>query len=81
MTDQELMNNYLLILKSCVEVYVHGTLESSNQEVRKALNFGLNEILNNQANTYDKMVENNWYKVNNVNASDISKVLNKVQKN
>ena len=34
MNDKELLDNYLLILKSTVEVYVHGTLESSNENVK-----------------------------------------------
>jgi hypothetical protein len=34
MNNQLLLENYLLILKSTVEVYVHGTLESSNEKVR-----------------------------------------------
>ena len=81
MNDQELMDNYLLLLKSCVEVYVHGTLESSNKKIRELLKCGLDETMNNQANTYDKMTECGWYKVNNVKESDISKVLNKVCSN
>ena len=31
MTDKLLMENYLMILKSTVEVYVNGTLESSKR--------------------------------------------------
>ena len=41
MNDQLLMDNYLLILKSTMEVYVHGTLESSNEEIRELLKEGL----------------------------------------
>ena len=45
MNDQLLIDNYLLILKSTVEVYVHGTLESSNASVRNILKENLNEIM------------------------------------
>ena len=45
MTDQYLLDSYLLLLKSTVEVYVHGTLESSNKEVRNLLNKFLNNTL------------------------------------
>ena len=55
MNDQVLMDNYLLILKSTVEVYVHGTLESSNSDVRNLLKEGLDETMYNQAMVYDKM--------------------------
>ena len=42
MTDKLLLESYLLILKSTVEVYVHGTLESSNKNVHNLLNKSLN---------------------------------------
>lgn len=81
MTDQILMDNYLLILKSTVEVYVHGTLESSNQEIRELLNNNLNETLQSQASTYDKMTNYGWYNTNNVETTKISETLNKIQNN
>ena len=79
MDNKLCMENYLLILKSTVEVYVHGTLESSNGDVRTLLKENLNEILTNQSNTYDKMTSYGWYTVNNVETSEITKTLNKVQ--
>ena len=33
MTDKEIITNYLSLLKSNVEVYVHGTIESSNKDM------------------------------------------------
>jgi len=73
MNDELILNNYLLVLKSTVEVYVHGTLESSNSDVRSLLNSNLNSILKMQASTYDKMVENNYYTVNNISQNEIKK--------
>ena len=82
MNDQLLMDNYLLILKSTVEVYVHGTLESSNANVRTKLKDNLNEILTSQANTYDLMTKYGWYPVQNVEKNVINQTLNKIkQKN
>ena len=81
MNDQIRMDNYLLILKSTVEVYVHGTLESSNERVRNLLKECLNEIMTSQANTYDKMTSFGWYNVSNVESSTISQTLNKVKNN
>ena len=78
MNDQLLMNNYLMLLKSTIEVYIHGTLESSNEEVRESLKKGLAETLIHQAHTYDKMTEYNWYQIDNVASKEISKVLNKL---
>ena len=66
MDNKVCMNNYLFILKGTVEVYVHGTLESSNNDIRELLKYALNETMNHQALTYDKMVEYGWYNVTNV---------------
>ena len=78
MDDRLLMENYLLILKSTVEVYVHGTLESSNEDIRNLLKEGLDSTMTNQANTYDEMTKYGWYQVNNVEASTINQTLNKI---
>ena len=45
MSDKVLMENMLLLLKSTVEVYVHGSLESSNKPVHNALKSNLDEII------------------------------------
>ena len=78
MNDKLLMENYLLILKSTMEVYVHGTLESSNPDVRDMLKFGLDETVYHQARTYDEMTNYGWYTINNVKESAINQTLNKV---
>lgn len=75
MNNQVLMDNYLMILKGTVEVYVHGTLESSNQDIRELLKYGLDETMEDQANTYDEMTKYGWYTVNNVDKSTINQTL------
>ena len=79
MNDELIMNNYLLLLKSTVEVYVHGTLESSNNDVRNLLKTNLNETMTSQANTYDLMSENDWYQVDNINTDTINQTLTKLK--
>lgn len=81
MNDQLLMDNYLLVLKSTIEVYVHGTLEASNPDIRNLLRSGLDETIDAQARTYDEMTKYGWYQINNVKASMVKKTLNKVNKN
>ena len=80
MDNQTLMDNYLLILKSTIEVYVHGTLESSNQDIRNILKQGLDETITHQKNTYNEMTKYGWYTVNNVDSSTINQTLQKVNK-
>lgn len=79
MDNKTIFENYLLILKSTVEVYVHGTLESSNEAVRLKLKQGLNETMSNQARTYELMKENNWYSPQNIDYTEINKTLNKLE--
>ena len=79
MNDQLLMSNYLLVLKSTVEVFVHGTLESSNNDIRLTLKGGLDDIMNSQAKTYDLMTQYGWYQVNNIDTNTISQTLEKIE--
>ena len=79
MNDQLFMENYLLVLKSTVEVFVHGTLESSNESIRTLLKEGLNDIMTSQARTYDEMTKYGWYTISNVESSTIKQKLNKIQ--
>ena len=79
MDNQLLMDNYLLILKSTVEVFVHGTLESSNPDIRERLKYSLNQILESQANTYDEMTKYGWYNVSNVDISTINQTLTNIK--
>lgn len=78
MNDKELMTNYLSLLKSNVEVYVHGTIESSNKKVKNIIRYGLDETLNAQERTFDIMISSNMYDVSNINPSDVKKTYNKV---
>ena len=54
MNDRLLLDNMLLLLKSTVEVYVHGSLESSNKEVHNALKSNLDTIIKLQDELYKK---------------------------
>ncbi len=80
MNDQLLMENILLLLKSNMEVYVHGTLEASNKSVHEMLHYGLEETLKLQHNLYQKMTECGWYTVSNVSTKTIHDTLKKLKK-
>ena len=79
MNDELIMNNYLILLKGTTEVYVHGTLESSNPDVREVLNDSLNEILSSQDQTYQEMANRNWYAVENIDTNTINQTLTKIK--
>ena len=81
MNDQMLLDNYLLLLKSTVEVYVHGTLESSTSDVRKLLKDCLVNIMDMQDDTYTVMTDCGWYNVENVSKGEIKQTFNKIKNN
>ena len=81
MDNKLIFENYLLVLKSTVEDYVHGTLESSNEQVRMILKENLNETMTNQALTFNIMKDNNWYQIENIAKKEITNTLNKLVNN
>ena len=76
--DKLILDNYLLVLKSTIEVYIHGTLESSNKDIKDLLKNGLDDTLAHQERTYDLMTKNGWYTITNVDTNTIAQTLNKV---
>jgi len=78
MSNELIFNNYLMLLKGVVEVYIHGTLESSNEDVKETLKTSLEDILNSQRDTYNLMVQQDWYQVNNVKTNVIDQTYKKV---
>ena len=81
MSDKLLMENYLLILKSTIEVYIHGTLESSNRDIRKILKKNLDNTITSQENTFSIMKDFNFYKIENISKEKINNNLNKLNEN
>ena len=78
MIDKLLLENYLLLLKATTEVYVHGTLESANDDVRGVLKLGLDETLKHQERVYNEMVSYDYYIVDNINPSVIESTLKSI---
>lgn len=81
MNDQILMDNMLLLLKSTVEVFVHGSLESSTKAVHNALKNGLDEIIKLQDELYRKMTEYGWYQISTVETKKIKQTIKKLESN
>lgn len=81
MSDQVLLTNYLILLKGTVEVYIHGTLESSNEDTRKVLKNCLDNTIEMQGNTYLEMADYGYYEINNISENGIKKVVKKLESN
>ena len=80
MSDIELLEEYLLMIKSNTEVYVHGTLESSNEYIKELLWDGLDETLKHQENTFLMLNSLGSYLVEDTKKDKIDKVIKKLEK-
>ena len=60
---------------------MHGTLESSNPDVRDTLKLGLDETMNHQARTYEEMTNYGWYTISNIDSKKIKQTLKNIQNN
>ena len=72
MTDQELMENELLVIKGVCDLYMHGAIESTTTEVHTAFKEALQESLNIQNKLYNLMSERGWYKTETADQNKIN---------
>ncbi len=77
MEDKDLMEKELLIIKGVCDLYLHGTIESTTQDVHTTFKDALNESLNIQNKIYNLMAEKGWYKTENVEQTKIDTVKQK----
>lgn len=78
MSEKEELTNYLTLTKSLVMLYTNAVVESSNKNVRKLMLDGLDYSLEMQEDVYQAMVSIGYYKVEDVNKSEINKLYNKL---
>ena len=77
MNDKNLMENILLLEKGVCDLYMHGTIESSTDNVHNAFNSALNNALCMQDDIYDKMAAKGWYPVEQAEQNKINGVKQK----
>lgn len=61
MNDKELFEDLLLTVKGGSDLYLHGTIESSTQNVHGTFDKALNDSLKMQNEIYTKMSQKGWY--------------------
>lgn len=61
MSDKDLMEGLLLIVKGAGDLYLHGTIESSTENVHNAFHKALCDTLEIQNEIYKKMAAKGWY--------------------
>ena len=77
MDDKTLMEGLLLEVKGVCDLYMHGTIESSTDNVHQAFNTALNDSLCMQDTLYDKMAAKGWYPVEQAEQNKINAVKQK----
>ena len=80
MNSEEVLTNYLSLLKSNIEVYIHGTIESSNDGIFTLLRKSLISTLDSQRNIYNILTDKGYYNVQNIKNSEIKNTLNNFNK-
>ncbi len=72
MDDKSLMEDILLLEKGVCDLFLHGTIESSTQQVHGTFHAALNESLCMQDTIYTKMAQKGWYPSEQVEANKIA---------
>ena len=77
MDDKNLMQNILLLEKGVCDLYMHGSIESSTQNVHQAFKTALNDSLNIQDTIYTKMSAKGWYQTEQAEQTTIDNLKQK----
>lgn len=78
MNSKIIYENILTLTKSLVMLYVNGAIESSNEDVKKVMEKGLQDSMKFQDEIYQAMKEDGYYQVTNVKETEIKKLYDKL---
>ena len=81
MEDRDIMENELLTIKGVCDLYMHGAIESTTQEVHLAFKDALEESLNIQNKLYNLMAEKGWYQTDTADQQKINQTKQKYSAN
>lgn len=79
MEEKFLMENVLFANRVINDLYLHGTMESSNDSVMNAFYKGIQETLKMHNELYKAMAEAGFYQVQNITEDKISQTLSKLE--
>lgn len=77
MDDRNLMQDILLLEKGACDLYMHGTIESSSQNINQAFKTALNSSLTMQDDIYKKMESKGWYQTEQAEQNKINNLKQK----
>ena len=81
MTDKEIMENLLLVVKGECDLLMHGAIESATPNVHMAFTTALNDTLAMQNEIYNKMASKGWYPAAQAEPAKINAVKQKFAAN
>ena len=70
MNDRDLMQDILLLEKGVCDLYMHGAIESSTQNINQTFKTALNDSLCMQDDIYKKMEAKGWYQTETAQQED-----------
>ena len=71
MQDKLLMQDILMLEKGVCDLYMHGAIESSTNNISEAFKCALNDSLTMQDEIYKKMVSKGWYQTQQAQQSQV----------
>ena len=74
MNDKEIMENLLQTTKGACELYLHGAIESTTQNVHATFDDALNQTLCMQNQIYGQMSQQGWYPMQQAQQQQIQQV-------
>ncbi len=77
MQDKDLMQNMLLLEKGVCDLYMHGSIEASTQNINQAFKTALNESLTMQDSIYQQMSAKGWYSADTAEQDKINQAKQK----
>lgn len=77
MDDKNRMENILLTEKGVCDLYLHGTIEASTQNIQNAFHTALNDSLKRQSDIYMKMSSKGWYQTEQADQQKIQQTKQK----
>ena len=72
MNDRDLMQDILLLEKGVCDLYMHGAIESSTQNINQTFKTALNDSLCMQDDIYKKMEAKGWYQTDTAQQDKIN---------
>ena len=77
MSDKSLMEDIILLEKGGCDLYMHGAIESSTDNVHQAFKTALTDALTTQDNTHDRMASKGWYPTEQAEQNRVNSVKQK----